>query len=120
MRELEKAVALDPTLGKAYGHLGCLQLDDGRSAEAEASLAKARALEPDFVVGQICQARLKASAGDLDGAIEDIGFLMLRNSRNDHLHYVLGLMLEEKSDPAAALREYRKAYELLEKRARTE
>jgi tetratricopeptide (TPR) repeat protein len=113
MRELVKAVALDPGLGQAYAHLGCLQLDGGRPAEAEVSLARGLELEPDLIDGLICQARLKATAGDLDGAIEDLGFLMLRNNRNDDLHYTLGLLLEQKGDAAGAMPEYRKAYELL-------
>jgi Tfp pilus assembly protein PilF len=113
MRELAKAVALDPDLGAAHVHLGCLQLDAGRPAEAEVSLARGLELAPDLIDGLICQARLKAGAGDLAEAIEDLGFLMGHHSRNAHLHHVLGQMLEQKGDPAAAMQEYRKAYELL-------
>lgn len=118
MREFKKAVASEPAMGKAHVKLGCLQLDDGRVDEAKSSLAIGLELEPDFVAGQICQARIKAEEGDVAGAIEDIGFIMLRNSRNAHLHYVLGGMLEKQADQAGALAEYRQAYELLEKKAR--
>ena len=45
--------------------------------------------------------------------------MMLRNARNDPLHYVLGIMLEEKADVPGAMKEYRKAYELLEKKSHT-
>jgi tetratricopeptide (TPR) repeat protein len=117
MRELKKAIAIEPGMGKAHTNLGCLKLDDGKVAEAKASLAKGLELEPDSAVGQICSARIKALEGALDEAIDDINFMMLRNARNDTLHYVLGTMLEEKADVPGAMKEYRKAYELLEKKS---
>lgn len=117
MAELAKALALDASLGKAHLHLGCLQLEAGKVAEAKGSLAKGVALEPEMLEGKICQARLKAAEGGVDEAIDDLGFLMLRHSRNETLRYVLGLLLEGKGDPAGAMREYRKAYELLEKKS---
>lgn len=115
MTELAKAISLEPGMGKAHVHLGCLQLDAGKQAEARTSLAKGMELEPDMVEGKICQARLKALDGGVDDAIDDINFLMLRNSRNSTLHYVLGTLLEGKADVPGAMKEYRKAYELLEK-----
>lgn len=117
MVELAKAIELEPGLGKAHVYLGCLQMDAGKVAEAKASLAKGMGIEPEMIEGKICQARVKAVEGAVDDAIDDINFLMLRNSRNDTLHYVLGTMLEGKADPAGALKEYRKAYELLEKKS---
>lgn len=117
MGELAKAIALEPGMGKAHVHLGCLQMDAGQVAEAKASLAKGMGLEPDMIEGKICQARIKAFEGAADDAIDDINFLMLRNSRNETLHYLLGNVLEGKADLAGAMKEYRKAYELLEKKA---
>jgi peroxiredoxin/Flp pilus assembly protein TadD len=116
MTELGKAIALEPGMGKAHVHLGCLQLDAGKVAEAKVSLAKGMASEPEMIEGKICQARVKATEGSVDEAIDDINFMMLRNSRNDTLHYVLGIMLEGKADTSGAMKEYRKAYELLEKK----
>jgi Flp pilus assembly protein TadD len=118
MREFKKAVSIEPGMGKAHVQLGCLQLDDGKVAEAKSSLAKGLDLEPDLVAGQVCQARIKADEGAVADAIEDLGFIMLRNSRNPHLHYVLGGMLEKQADQAGALAEYRQAYELLIKKSR--
>lgn len=115
--ELAKAIALEPGMGKAYVHLGCLQMDAGQVAEAKASLTKGAELEPDMAEGKICQARVKAAEGAVDEAMDDINFLMLRNSRNEKLHYVLATMLEGKSDIAGAMKEYRKAYELLSKKS---
>ena len=117
MSELAKAIALEPGMGKAHVRLGCLQLDAGKVAEAKASLTKGMGLEPEMIEGKICQARVKAAEGAVDDAIDDINFMMLRNSRNDTLHYVLGTMLEGKADIAGAMKEYRKAYELLEKKS---
>lgn len=116
MNELAKAIALEPGMGKAHVQLGCLQLDAGKITEAKASLAKGMASEPEMIEGKICQARVKAGEGAVDEAIDDINFMMLRNSRNDVLHYVLGGMLEGKGDTIGAMKEYRKAYELLEKK----
>lgn len=117
MAELGKAIALEPGMGKAHVRLGCLQLDAGKVAEAKASLGKGMAIEPEMIEGKICQARVKAAEGAVDEAIDDINFMMLRNSRNETLHYVLGVMLEGKADTTGAMKEYRKAYELLEKKA---
>lgn len=117
MGELAKAIALEPGMGKAHVHLGCLQLDAGQVAEAKASLVKGMGLEPDMIEGKICQAKIKALDGAADEAIDDINFLMLRNSRNYTLHYVLATVLEGKADLAGAMKEYRKAYELLEKKS---
>lgn len=116
MAELAKAVSLEPSLGKAHLHLGCLQLDSGQVAEAKLSLARGMALEPEMIEGKICQARLKAAEGNVDEAIDDLGFLLLRNSRNQGLHYVLGQLLESKGEVTGAMQEYRKAYELLERK----
>lgn len=116
IRELTKAVELDPGLGKAHVLLGCLRLDAGLLPEAGAALARGAELEPEMAELKICAARLKAGEGALDEAIDDLNFMMLRHSRNPALHYVLGTLLEEKNDQGAALREYRKAYELLEKK----
>ena len=71
----------------------------------------------DPVTVEIEEAIAIARGGELDVDIDDLGFMMLRNSRNNSLHYVLGTMLEEKGDLAGAMREYRKAYELLIKKS---
>lgn len=118
MREFKKAISLKPGMGKAHVQLGCLQLDDDKVEGAKSSLARGLELEPDSVAGQICQARIKAEEGDVASAIEDLGALMLRNSRNDHLHYILGRMLEKQGDQSGALAECRRAYELLKKKSR--
>lgn len=117
MKEFVKALELEPEMGKALVHLGCLQLDEDKVAEAKASLAKGVELEPDYLPGVICQARIKAKEGAIDEAMDDISFLMMRNSRSSELHFVLGTMLEEKSGIGEAGKEYRKAYELLLKKS---
>jgi hypothetical protein len=71
----------------------------------------------DPVAVEIEEAISKARGGELDEAIDDLGFMMLRNSRNNSLHYALATMLEEKGDMSGAMKEYRKAYELLKKKS---
>ena len=118
IREFKKVISIEPDMAKAHVQLGCLQLDEGDNKKAKASLEKGMGLDPGLVDGQICQARLKAVEGALDEAIDDITFMMLRNSRNPKLHYVLGTMLGKKGDVDGAMKAYRKAYESLEKRSR--
>ncbi|MBU0673832.1 MAG: tetratricopeptide repeat protein [Proteobacteria bacterium] len=119
IREFVKALEYEPEMGPAHVYLGCLLLDAGKLDEAKAELEKGMDLEPDMPAGLMCQARLKAAQGNLDEAIDDLNFMMLRNSRHSELHYYLGVMLEEKNDITGAAKEYRKAYELLEKKEHT-
>ena len=71
----------------------------------------------DNVDSQLDRVMVTASEGSLDEAIDDINFMMLRNSRSPRIHYVSGVLFEEKGDLVKAMQEYRKAYELLQKKS---
>lgn len=116
IREFKKAISFEPELGKAHIYLGCLYLDADKIDMAKESLNKGMALEPEFLPGLICKARIKAKDGALDEAIDDLQSLLLLNSRDNTLHYVLGSLLEEKGQVEKAAKEFRKAYEILEKK----
>jgi len=117
MEELEKALTMEPDMTEAHIHLGCLYIEMSKIDQAKESLAKGLEAQPDSVKGQICQAQLTALDGDVDLAIDDLSFLLMRNARNPTLHYVLGTLYEGKAMVEKAAKEYRTAYELLLKKS---
>jgi len=116
IREFEAAVKLVPEDGDSLVELGCLYLEQGQSEKAGQSLGKGLGLEPGSLRGQICQARLKAGRGAVDEAVADLEALLLRNFRDPTLHYVLGTLFEKQGKIDKAAAEYRKGYELLERK----
>lgn len=116
IREFQAAVENNPKLGEAYVALGCTYLQLGKLAEAQAALDKGYDLLPDSLDGEICNAQIKAEQGAIDDAIYDLQAMIFRNGRNHHLRYVLGTFYAKKNDHEKATAEFRKAYELLEKR----
>ncbi len=111
--EFKRAIELDPKMGKAYLELGCLLMEAGKRDEASVALDKGLDLEPDYVPGLICQARLEALQGNTEEAIGDLEGLLMRNVRNPQLHYALGTIFEQQGNLKKAAKEYRKAFELL-------
>lgn len=117
IREFKKAIKLAPGLSSAHIQLGCLYIDADKINLAKETLAKGLASAPDSLDGQVCQARIKAREGEVDEAIDDLQFLMLRNSRNPNLHYVHANLLAEQGKLEDAVKEYRSAYNLLLKKS---
>lgn len=113
--EFEAVIKLLPDDAASLVELGCLYCDLGKMEMAAKYLDMGLTLEPDSIRGQICDAKLMDSQGETKAAIDDLRSLMLRNSRNSQLHYVLGTLLEKSGQIDQAAIEYRKAYELLEK-----
>lgn len=120
IKEFSKALEVDPEMGEASIQLGCLQVEVEQYEAAGKSLADGLAREPGSVEGQICQAQVKAAAGGLDEALDDLRFLMLRNSRVANLHYALASVLLKKGNCAEAAPEFRAAYDLLLKKENLE
>ncbi len=112
MSELKKSLELAPELADAHIELGCLYELAGNTKMAEIELNKGIDLDPTSVRAQICTARLKARKGEIDEAISDLNGLMLRNSRNPELHYLLGILYDKKGACKKAVSELKKAYEL--------
>ncbi|MBU0483861.1 MAG: redoxin family protein [Proteobacteria bacterium] len=111
--EFEKAIALDPGITKAYFQIGCLYVDIGKIDLAKKALDKGLESEPDSLDGQVCRARIKAKEVGIAEAIDDLQFLLLRNSRNANLRYVLATLLAEQGKFESATKEYHSAYNLL-------
>ncbi|MBU0730576.1 MAG: tetratricopeptide repeat protein [Proteobacteria bacterium] len=119
VREFLEAIKVNPNVGsEAYIQLGCLYFDNGNLDEAVKYLDKGLELDRDSLKGQICMAKITAKDGDVDGAIADLQSIMMRKSRDPELHYVLGTFYEKTGKTEEALKEYRKAYELLEQKER--
>lgn len=114
--EFEAVLKLFPEDAPSLIELGCLYLETGQIEKAGQFLDKGLALAPDSLSGLICQARLMDGRGETKEAVDELRGLLLRNSRDPHLHYVLGTLLEKMGQLDKAVVEYRKGYELLERK----
>ena len=114
--EFEEVVKLFPEDSPALIELGCLYFDLGDMEKSGKFLDKGLELDQDSLRGQICDAKLTDAHGETKEAIEDLRALVFRNSRDPHLHYVIGTFLEKLGQFEQAVGEYRKGYELLEKK----
>ncbi|MFC1523476.1 tetratricopeptide repeat protein [Thermodesulfobacteriota bacterium] len=121
IREFLEAIKVDPEVGsEAHIAVGCLFFDTGQIDDAIKHLDIGLEMNPDSLRGLICMAKIDAHEGDVDFAIGDLQSIMLRNSRSHELHYVLGTFYEKQGKHEDALKEYRKAYELLEHKEQME
>ncbi|MEN8142728.1 MAG: redoxin family protein [Thermodesulfobacteriota bacterium] len=117
IREFKKAIEFAPTMSAAHIQVGCLYIDIDKINLAQDALAKGLEGAPDSLDGQICQARITAKEGNVDEAIDDLQFLLLRNSRNANLHYVLATLLAKQGKFEDAVKEYHSAFNLLLKKS---
>lgn len=115
-REYRAAIAVNPRLAEAHIELGCLLFQLAKIAEAQESLDTGLTLDSSSLRGEICAAQVAAAQGDVDTALEDLKAMLFRNGRNAELHYVLGTLYEKKANHTMAAAEFRKAYELLDRR----
>lgn len=114
--EFEAVLKLFPDDAPSLIELGCLYAAAGDLEKAGQFLDKGLEFDPDSLRGQICEATLLDGHGETQEAIDELRGLLLRNSRNSHLHYVLGTLLEKMGQFDKAVVEYRKGYELLERK----
>ncbi len=114
--EFEAVIKLFPEDSPSLIELGCLYSEAGEMEKAGQFLDKGLELDPDSLRGQICDAKLMDMQGQTSDAVDELRGLLLRNSRNPHLHYVLGTFLEKMGQFEQAIVEYRKGYELLERK----
>lgn len=120
IREYQEAIKVYPAIGgDAYIELGCLYLDIGNFDEADKMLEKGLKMTPGSLRGQICSARILAQDNVQDG-ISELESLLLRKSQSPDIHYVLGTFYEKLPNVDKAAKEYRKAYELLERQSSME
>ncbi len=115
-REFLEALKLNPELHEARVKLGCLYLDEGNLDDAITELEAGLEGDPDSVEAEICLARVSAEMGELDEAVMDLKALLFRNGRNSDIHYTVATFLEKQKKYEEAAREYRKAFELLQRK----
>ncbi|MBU1139988.1 MAG: redoxin family protein [Proteobacteria bacterium] len=115
IRELMKALELDPALHDARVELGCLYLEKGALDDAIRELEAGLAGNPESIEAEICLARVSAEMGEVDEAVMDLKALLFRNGRNSDLHYYLGTFQERQKKYEESAQSYRKAFELLQR-----
>ncbi len=116
VRELQKALELDPGLTQAQAELGCLYVDQDKLDEAIKELEEALDKKTDLMQAEICLARVSAKMGETKEALDDMQSLVFRHGRNAELHFLIGSLQEELGVVDEAAKEYKKAYELLQKK----
>jgi len=116
LEEFQKALSTKNDLPEAHTEMGCGYLQLGKTQEAQDALDTALDLDPDSLRAEICMAQLSARLGEVDEAIDDLKAMLFRHSRNAPLHYALGQFYQQQEKYAKAAEEFRKAYELLNKK----
>ncbi|BCO10291.1 hypothetical protein GF1_26670 [Desulfolithobacter dissulfuricans] len=116
VREMKKALELDPQLTEARVELGCLYVDQDKLDEAIKELEAGLDQEPDSLKAEICLARVSMKMGELEEALADMQALLFRHGRDPDLHFLIGTLQEKLGAPEEAAREYKKAYELLQRK----
>ena len=111
IRELSKAVEIDPNLTRAHIELGCIYLEADRLDDAEISVNKALSVEPDLVRAQICRCELKRKKGLFDDAVTDLQTIIAANSSNSVVQYVLGKTYQDMKKDKGAMEAFKKAYQ---------
>src|SRR5262249_14835273 len=101
VREMEQAVALDPSSPEAYSALGAAQFAASSSA-AGASFEKAVSLQPRSMDARIALANYHWAAGDHIGAENDLRRALEVDATNTDVHRALALMYLADRRPADA------------------
>ena len=116
----DHAIALDPTLGKAWRGRGLSLSMLNRTEEAEASLGKALSLDPSDMEALYFQALSRSRAGTRTGAMESLDQAVTINPQSRDEAIVLfqawklrGDMLAESGRPDEANVSYQKAHEVM-------
>ncbi len=115
IRELNKAVEVDPNLAAAHIELACVYLETDRLDDAEKSVNKALEVQPDAVRALICRSELKRRKGMLDDALKDIQETVAAHPSNSAGYYVLGKVYQDQKKDKDAMSAFKKAYQLMMK-----
>ncbi|MBS0198682.1 MAG: tetratricopeptide repeat protein [Planctomycetes bacterium] len=110
-----EATTLVPGHVAATIGLGELMLRQDRLAEAEPLFRSVLTAHPDSLDAAlgIAGVQLRRGGDDLTKAYTTTKALIDKNPKDPKARYVMGMVLERRSEPAAALAEYKKAAELL-------
>lgn len=111
VQHLQTAIDTDPTLVDSYFHLGQIHQSQGRTAEAEALYARARAQDPGFPAGTLVRLALRAldrnGEGDGEQQALDLAQQALTHDPTQREAPWIGALVQARRgrlDAAAALR----------------
>lgn len=109
MAQYDKAIHIQPTLGRAYFYLGQGHQRQGDVEQAAKFYVEAMRWEPDCLPAYTSMARLLADKGQLERATEVCrqGLVFCPDSAS--LHGSLGTLLARQGQKAAAIEEFRAA-----------
>jgi len=110
IRELSKAVEIDPGMIDAHLQLGCLYLGNNDYDNAEIAINKALETDPQSVKGRICRGELLRLRKQLDEAEKLLQEVINSHPEDYEAHYYLGRVLEDKKQGKEAMENYKKAY----------
>lgn len=112
--DLARAVALDSRSASAHQWYGLLHATQGRFAEFEAELHKARALDPASVVVESMEAFLASLLGDSQRELQAASRAVDLEPHHFVGHWALGLALLRRRSGKEAVAAHRRALELAE------
>jgi tetratricopeptide (TPR) repeat protein len=110
IRELAKAVEIDPNLTRAHVQLACIYLEKDQLAEAEKSIVKALEAQPDSLQALICRGELKRKKGLLDEAVKDLTDILKTSPDNYTALYTLAKTYVDQKKFKEAVETFKKAY----------
>ncbi len=110
IRELARAVEIDPNLTRAHVQLACIYLEKDQLEEAEKSIVKALAAQPDSLQALICRGELKRKKGLLDEAVKDLKDVLKKHPDNYTALYPLARTYVDQKKFKEAVAAFKKAY----------
>ncbi|MDH3330590.1 MAG: tetratricopeptide repeat protein, partial [Desulfobulbaceae bacterium] len=110
IRELTKAIAIDPNLTQAHFELGCIYLEKGQLDNAEKAFDKALEKDPSSLRVRICKAKLKREKGQAEEAVKDLQVILQEHPETHDALYTLGRAYEDLNKMQEAMNSYKKAY----------
>lgn len=115
IRELKKAVEIDPNLTQAHFELGCIYLKKGQLDNAEKAFDNALDKDPGSLRGRICKTKLKRKKGLSEEAVKDLLVILQEHPDAYDALYTLGLTYEDLHKMQEAMDSYKKAYNAIQK-----
>jgi tetratricopeptide (TPR) repeat protein len=112
IKELRRAVEIDPAFVEAETNLGNFLAQTGSRAEAIVHLRQALKIEPAFVNAHNTLGNILADRGALDEAIQHFRKALQTNPESAMTHYNLGRALAKRGDAEEAIAQYRRALEI--------
>jgi tetratricopeptide (TPR) repeat protein len=102
LRDVQRAIAVDPAHGRAYANLAFVQLRRGRQDEAEQAFARAQALAPESVEVQLAIANYHWASGRAAEAEADLRKALASTPKDPRVNQTLATFYLSSGQVAAA------------------